>query len=99
MDAGGTQHRFTPSESLSWHHPGYWWFRAWHDAILTSPDVYGAQVAAQLCRDHVSLKPVSISLIKAQQQEFWPQDHLAGYHPLDWDFVSEDVLSKSECKN
>jgi len=98
-DAEGRRHNFAPAEHLSWYHPGYWWFRAWHDAIMTTPDLYGAQVAAQLCRDHASLKPVSVSLIRAQQGEFWPEDHLAGHRPMDPDFLSEEILSTVKCKS
>ena len=46
----GIARTFTPTDGWSWHHPGYWWFRAWNDAIIASPDLYADRVIATLCR-------------------------------------------------
>jgi hypothetical protein len=96
-DAAGTRHAFVPTDELSWHHPHYWWFRAWYGSIIGSPDDYGETVAAALCRKHASLKPTTIDLLKLEELEFSPADHLRGKHPLDSEFVVVSTVKQVKC--
>ena len=96
-DAAGTRHAFVPTEELSWHHPNYWWFRAWYDAIIASPDDHGEAVAVTLCRRHASLKPTTIDLVKLDELEFSRADHLRGGHPLDSEFVVVSTFRQVKC--
>lgn len=95
--ADGDRRTFTPTDGWSWHHPAYWWFRAWNDAIIASPDRYADRAIASLCRQHIALRPTAITLQLIQQQDFTPADHLAGGHPLDAEFVVESILKHGSC--
>ena len=95
--ADGARRTFTPTDEWNWHHPGYWWFRAWNDAIIASPDVYGDAVVATLCQKHADLKPAAITLLVIREQIFTPVDHRNGKHPMDADFVVEDTLKQAKC--
>jgi hypothetical protein len=96
-DAAGRQHTFMPTESFGWFHPRYWWFTAWYNTIMRSPDEQADLAAALLCKMHVSLKPVSIILIKVLQNGFSAKDHLDGKHPMDAEFVTEKILRRVKC--
>jgi hypothetical protein len=96
-DTAGKRHTFVPTEELSWFHPSYWWFRAWYDAILEAPEIYGDFVVALLCRKHASLHPISITLLKIEQEHFSRTDHLSGKHPLNSEFVTENTLGRITC--
>jgi hypothetical protein len=95
--ADGDRRTVIPTDDWSWHHPGYWWFRAWNDAIIASPDRYADRAIASLCRQHAASRPAAITLLLIQQQEFTPEDHLAGRHPLDAAFVVESTLKRGTC--
>jgi hypothetical protein len=96
-DAAGTSRTFMPTDDLSWYHPTHWWFRAWYDAIVDSPDVHGDSAAARLCRQHAALHPVAVTLLSLEEKDFSPADHLGGKHPLDSDFVTVNVLKHVRC--
>jgi len=96
-DAAGKRHPFVPTDELNWYHPTYWWFRAWYDAILDAPEIHGNSVAARLCRKHASLHPVSVTLLRLEEQDFSPADHLNDKHPLDPEFVTVSTLRRIRC--
>ncbi len=96
-DAAGNTRTFSPIEEVSWWHPSYWWFKAWHIAIANAPDVHGASVAALLCEKHASLKPVAITLLYVLQKDFLPADYLAGKNPLDPEFIEVTTLERVKC--
>lgn len=95
--ADGDRRTFTPTDDWNWHHPGYWWFRAWNDAIISEPERYADRAIASLCRQHDASRPTAITLILIQQQAFTPADHLAGRHPLDGEFVVESTIKRGPC--
>jgi len=96
-DIAGKRRTFVPTEELYTFHPSFWWFRAWYDAILDSPEIYGDSVAALLCRKHASLHPISITLLKIEQEDFSPMDQLGGKHPMDSEFVTVSTLRRVAC--
>jgi hypothetical protein len=96
-DASANRHSFVPTDELSWFHPGYWWFRAWYDAVMDYPETYADQFAALLCRKYATLQPVSITLLTLQVGDFSPEDHLNGKHPLDSELVTVTVLKQVRC--
>ena len=97
QDAAGKSHTFVPDEKLSRLNPTAIWFKDRHKVIMESPETYGDAAAAALCREHAALHPVTITLLEAQQSDFWPTDRLSGKHPLDSEFVTVDVLNVSQC--
>jgi hypothetical protein len=96
-DAAGTSRTFMPTDDLNPYHPMHWWFRAWYDAIIDQPDVYGDAAAARLCRQHAALQPVAVTLLSLEEKDFSPADHLSGKHPLDSDFVTVNTLKRVKC--
>jgi hypothetical protein len=98
-DSAGKRHTFSPAEELNWFYPDYWWFKAWHDAITDYPEIHGELAAALLCRKHASLHPISITLLGIQEEDFLREDYLGGKRPTDSEFVTENTLTTSECRN
>ena len=96
-DASGNRHSFAPTDALSWHHPEYWWFRAWYDVVMDYPETYADHVAALLCRQHANLQPASIDLLRLQVDDFSPDDHLNGKHPLDTNFGAVTTVKHVQC--
>jgi hypothetical protein len=96
-DASGKNHMFVPTAELNWLHPAYIWFRDLYGTILESPDDYGDTFASVFCREHASLRPVSIAILKIEQGEFQPEDHLNGKHPLDAEFVTVSTVKRVRC--
>jgi hypothetical protein len=95
--ADGARETFVPTDDWHWYHPGYWWFRAWNDAIIASPDDYADIMIATLCRKHAASRPAAITLTVLQQLGFAPADHLSRRHPLDPEFVEESTLRRGPC--
>jgi hypothetical protein len=93
-DASGQSHTFVPSAKWRWFHPG---ILGWDESILDDPNVYGHSLAAFFCREHASLGPVSISLLKVEEKDFTPADHLNGKHPLDPEFITVRTLKRFKC--
>ena len=61
-DKTGKKHFFKPEAEFSQLEPRYFWFRAWHFAVIDDPAGY-ADIAADLyCRKHAALHPVAITL-------------------------------------
>jgi hypothetical protein len=97
VDASAKSHSFVPTDELNWFHPAYWWFRSWYDAVIDYPEIYADHFAALLCRKHASLQPASISLLYFQVEDFSPENHLSGNHPLDSEFVKVITLKQAAC--
>jgi hypothetical protein len=95
--AGGASHEFTPEGDWKWYHPSFYWFTEWRDAISDEPEVYAPFAGEQFCREHAALRPIAVTLVKVEQTEFWPQDYLAGRHPFDSDYVTEEILMRVPC--
>lgn len=95
--ADGHRRIFTPSDEWSWYHPGYFWFRAWDDAVIGNPDRFGDRAIALICWKHAALRPTAITLRLVVQQDFTPEDHLAGRHPMDPEFVITSTLKHGRC--
>jgi len=99
-DEAGQRHVFVPAEETSWSAPHYvMWreFKYLYEGIMENPEGYSAKVTALLCSKHASLKPVSVSLLQAQELDFWPEDYLQGYRPLDPNFVAVRTLTNAGC--
>jgi hypothetical protein len=96
-NADGTGQSIIPTDEWNWYHPGYWWYRAWNDAIISSPDFYADRTIATLCRKHHELRPTAITLTVLHEQDFMPADHLSGKHPLDAEFVVESMIKRGPC--
>ena len=95
--ADGKTLTVSPIDEMSWWHPAYWWFKAWHTQIIAEPDEHGDGFAAFVCAQHAGLKPVAITLLEVQQADFVPADHLDGRHPLEPDYVNVNELKRIEC--
>jgi hypothetical protein len=96
-DAVGKRHTFAPDEELSRYGPVWIWFSDHHTAVIDTPEDYADADAAFLCRRHGSLHPVSVTLLDAEQKDFWPVDQLNGKHPLDPEFVDVNVVKTVRC--
>jgi hypothetical protein len=96
-DASGQDHVFVPSRRLNWFHPSYIWFEDWYGALLEYPDVYGEEFGKLLCKEHAALNPVSIVFQDMAEQDFSPEDRLAGKHPLDPEFVKVTTVQTVKC--
>jgi hypothetical protein len=96
-DASGESHTFVPSAKWSWLHPAHIWFRQWDERLIEYPDVHGNSFAALFCREHTSLRPVSITFLKVEEGDFWPADHLNGKHRLDPEFVTVSTVKRVKC--
>jgi hypothetical protein len=99
-DAAGKEHRFTPQREPARSLAAYvMWreFRYVYDGVLTEPDDRGDAAGALLCRKHVALHPVSVTLIEIQYKDFWREDAIRGKRPTDPEFVTENPIKRIEC--
>lgn len=96
-DAAGIRHNFIPDEHLSRFRPTSVWFRDYYKTVMESPDSFADSTAAELCREHASLHPITITLLAIEQNEFLPSDRRNGKHPLDNDFVTVTTLKAVRC--
>jgi len=96
-DAEGREHTFVPGRELNWYLPTDIWFKNWYYTIIEFPESFGDIFAAWFCRERADLKPVTITFLAIQEQDFWPEDHLRGKHPLDPEYVVVDTLKQAEC--
>ena len=96
-DAAGARHAFTPDEALSRFHPDSIWLRDRYKTVMRDPETYAQAAATAICREHAALRPVSVTLIDVEQNEFTPADRLQGKHPLDPEFVSVTELKAIPC--
>jgi hypothetical protein len=95
--AAGGRHTFVPTEKLSRFSPASIWFRDRYRSVMGSIEIFGDSLAAQLCREHASLDPISITFLEVEQKDFSPTDWLAGKRPLDPEFVDVQTLKTVRC--
>ena len=89
-DAGNT-HTFTPTEEPSPSFARYVWWREWkysYDGVMANPEFRGDPAGVLLCQRHAALRPVSVTLLEIVEQNYRPEDELAGKRPLDPEFVA-----------
>ena len=98
-DAAGNKHTFIPEDSVNRYHPSAIWTLDRYKEIMDSPDLYGEAAAEEFCREHAALRPVSITLLGVDQNEFSPEDRLDGKHPLDPEFIKVHTLRTIPCPN
>jgi hypothetical protein len=101
-DAAGNDHMFVPTEEPAASIPRYvWWreFKYLYDGIMDSPESRASVAGTQLCRAHAALDPLFVTLLQVQEQNFWPEDLLAGKHPLDPDHVTVSTLMRVPCRS
>jgi hypothetical protein len=96
-DINGNHHPFVPDRELSWFRPSFFWFRSWFNMISDEPDMYADSAGAFFCHKHAELRPIAVILLEAAQEDFTPEDQLAGKHPLDPEFVTVTTVKKVEC--
>jgi hypothetical protein len=96
-DAAGQQHAFVPTDAWGWADPRYWWYTAWFNVIVDSPDDQGELVVSLLCKTHAKLDPVSITLMQVLQKDFAAEDQLSGKSPMDAEFVTVNILKRATC--
>lgn len=96
-DAAGTEHTFTPADTLSRFSPASIWFRDRYRAVMAEPETFAKALGDSLCREHAKLHPVSITLIEIEQDDFWPEDKLAGKKPLDPEFITATPFGSTQC--
>ncbi|HSP51173.1 MAG TPA: hypothetical protein VLN61_13545 [Pseudolabrys sp.] len=96
-DKAGEKLTFIPGAEFSGLNPSYFWFRAWHGAIIDNPEDYADIAAALYCRKHASLHPVSITLLEIQAKYFTQNDFLAGKQRWDPEFVTMNTIEHVKC--
>ncbi len=98
-DASAQRHTFVPADKLSRYLLTDIWVKDWYIHVMDNPETYSEFVAAYLCREQASLRPVSITLLEIDQKEFSPQDQLSGKHPFDPEFLDQKTLATVQCPN
>jgi hypothetical protein len=101
-DAAGHDHMFVPTEEPAGSIFRYvWWreFKYLYDGIMDAPETRAGVAGTMLCREHVSLDPLFVTLLQVQEENFWPEDLLAGKHPLDPDYVTVNTLTRVPCRS
>ena len=96
-DASGKEYTFIPARELNWFTPEYIWFQDWYGAVMDFPDLYADDFAALFCKKHAALNPVSITFQQIQEQDYAPDDWLAGKKPLDPEFVKITDVQTVNC--
>src|ERR1700722_12933639 len=96
-NAVGRQHTFVPTEAWGWADPRYWWYTAWFNVIIDSPDDHGEVAVSVFCKAHAKLDPVSITLMQVLQKDFTVEDQLNGKNPMDAEFVTVNTLKRAAC--
>ncbi len=88
---------FIPTDKLSRFDPNSIWLRDRYRDVMQSVDRYGDVTVAELCREHVALRPVAITLLGVEGKEFGPDDRRLGKNPLDPEFVTVHTLKTIRC--
>jgi hypothetical protein len=96
-DAAGNDHKIVPYGQWGTFHPAEIWYRIWYDVITDMPDDYAEAGGTFLCGRHADMNPVAITLLRVDEQDFTPADHLAGKHPLDPEFVKVSTVKRVIC--
>jgi hypothetical protein len=95
VDAYGRPHTFVPSENWRWFSTA---MLGWDQSVLDQPDLYAEPLAKFYCREHASLRPVSITFLQVKEKTFTPEDHLNGAHPLGPGFTTVHAVRKIRCE-
>ena len=98
-DASGHAHTFVPLNDANRFLPTYYLIRGLHYAVIDDPDKFGDYFAAMACRQHAALKPISVMMVEAKEQDFRPADYLSGKGRFDPEFVIENPLKQVDCRN
>jgi len=98
-DAEGNEHTFIPVLDFKWYHPRYNWFERIYWSLMdqTDPEKFGNHLAPKLCHQHAAIRPVEITFQSVRPGDFWPDDQLAGYHPLDPEYSTTYTLMSVAC--
>jgi hypothetical protein len=98
-DAEGNDHTFIPVPEFRWYHPRYNWFERIYWSLMDQPEPekIGNYLYPLLCRQHAALRPVEITFLSVRPGDFWPDDELAGYHPLDPEYSTTYTLMSAAC--
>ena len=96
-DAAGRTHVFIPTDKLGRFDPNSIWLRDRYRDVMRSVHRYGDVTVAELCREHVALRPVAITLLAVEAKEFGPDDRRRGKNPLDPEFVTVHTLKTIRC--
>jgi hypothetical protein len=96
-DKAGEKLSFMPETEFSGFTPSYFWFRGWYTAIIENPEDYADIAADYYCRKHASLRPVSITLLEIEENDFTRADFLAGKQRWDPEFVTEKTIKHVKC--
>jgi hypothetical protein len=97
QDAAGTRHEFTPTDKLSRFAPNWIWMSDRFRMVIFDPDKYAETFGLSLCQEHAELKPVSVSLVRVDQERFWPEHWMQGKHPLDAEFIQARPFKVIQC--
>jgi hypothetical protein len=92
----GQQRAFVPSAEWHWFHPG---ILGWDERVMHETEVYAPPFVTFLCRKYAALEPTSISIFRVQENEFRPEDHLNGGHPLDPQFTTVQFVKSLACSS
>jgi hypothetical protein len=96
--ADGNEYTFTPIAEVNWLIPVHRWNERMYEEIIRNPEIYGHYYARFFCHKHAALRPVAISLIDVQEQDFWPEDFLRGKDRVkDPDYFAENTLLRVAC--
>jgi hypothetical protein len=96
-DATGQKHLFIPTDRLNRLAPSSIWLADHYREVMNSVDEYGDVTAAQLCREHAALRPVTVTLLEILAKPFRYQDRRLGKNPLDPEFVTVNTLKTVPC--
>jgi hypothetical protein len=96
-DADGATHTLVPLDEFNWYSPSFIWMSKWHHAIVVAPQLFADPAVALFCREHITSKPIQVTLANVKQKKFSPQDHLDGKYPFDTEFVAESVIKRVQC--
>jgi hypothetical protein len=97
-DQAGNKHEFVPIRDFFWYLPAQRWFEKVFQGLMTYPEFYAEYFGNHYCRKHAPLKPVTVTLLEIQEEDFFPEDQLAGKHPLSPEFVAVNTLRRVECQ-
>jgi hypothetical protein len=97
-DAEGNEYTFTPITDVNWFIPTHRWSERIYTELMRTPEAYSDYFTKTICRRHASLKPVAISFLDIQEEEFWPEDYLLGKHRTrDPEYFTVNTLLRAEC--
>jgi hypothetical protein len=97
-DSAQKKHFYMPEADFSGLEPRYFWFRAWHFAVIDNADEFGDVAAAFYCRKHVRLQPVAIILLASYEKPFTRTDFLSGKKRWDPEFVAVKTIKRVKCQ-